>query len=72
MDFRIVIALTHPINFVQQSNQKLNLSSLSYQGNYKKSEELDYDEEVEVKGKQEEKETRINNKAFIFDRYLKV
>jgi hypothetical protein len=67
-----LISITHAINFVHQSNEKLNLSSLLYQENYIESEELDYDEEVEVKGKQEEKETRINNKAFIFDRYLKV
>lgn len=67
-----MISITHAINFVHQSNEKLNLSSLLYQENYIESEELDYDEEVEVKGKQEEKETRINNKAFIFDRYLKV
>ena len=33
-----------------------------YQENYIESEELDYDEEVEIKRKQEEKETRINNK----------
>jgi hypothetical protein len=67
-----LISITHAINFVHQSNERLNLSSLLYQENYIESEELDYDEEVEVKGKQEEKETRINNKAFIFDRYLKV
>ena len=67
-----MISITHAINFVHQSNEKLNLSSLLYQENYIESEELDYDEEVEVKVKQEEKETRINNKAFIFDRYLKV
>jgi hypothetical protein len=67
-----LISITHAINFVHQSNEKLNLSSLLYQENYIESEELDYDEEVEVKGKLEEKETRINNKAFIFDRYLKV
>ena len=46
------------------------MSSLSYQANYKKSEELDYDEEVEVKVRQKEKESRELTKAFIFDRYL--
>jgi hypothetical protein len=55
-----LISITHAINFVHQSNEKLNLPSLLYQENYIESEELDYDEEVEVKGKQEEKETRIN------------
>jgi hypothetical protein len=44
------MSITHAINFVHQSNERLNLSSLLYQENYIESEELDYDEEVEVKG----------------------